>query len=513
MSIQRRKAFTVEEKGAIICRLENGESNSSLAKEFGVGHSTISMIFKNKNRIKESFNSNILKPKRLRKSRQDNVDQALLQWFKVMRNKKIPVSGPMLQEKANVFASRFGILDFNCSASWINRFKVRHNIVAGKIVGESSSVDQNSTTNWLTSVWPNLRRQFSDDQIFNADETGLFYKLMPDKTLKFKGENCSGCKLSKDRITVMVAANMSGTEKKKLLIIGKSQKPRCFKNVKSLPVDYANNRKAWMTSELFEKWLRDWDRDLLKKKKKILLLVDNCPAHPNVTDLTSITLAFLPPNTTSVLQPMDQGIIRSLKTNFRKNLVLKMINSLDANEDNSSTKITVLDAILMVNDAWNKMTQSTIHNCFKHAGFIENLDGSPIPNSDDEFDEEDDVPLSLWSRNLNADSLAAPEMWEDYVDIDSALITSEEPTDEIIVQNINATEQLESDGEDEVEEEPLPTAEEALKAAELLSRFVHSHIENDNLTMAMSSIHNSIRDCFYNKMKKQKQSKITNYIH
>ncbi|XP_050329067.1 uncharacterized protein LOC126758709 [Bactrocera neohumeralis] len=90
MSSQRRKAFTIEEKGAIICRLENGESNSCLAKEFG--------------------------------------------------------------EKANGFAARFGVLDFNCSASWISRFKVRHNIVAGKIVGESSSVDQNSTTNWLISA-------------------------------------------------------------------------------------------------------------------------------------------------------------------------------------------------------------------------------------------------------------------------------------------------------------------------------------------------------------------------
>lgn len=149
---QRRKAFTIEEKGAIICRLENGESNSCLAKEFGVGHSTISMIFKNKNRIKQSFNSNVLKPKRLRKSRQENVDQALIQWFKNMRNKGIPVSGPMLQEKANGFAARFAILDFNCSASWISRFKVRHSIVAGKIVGESSSVDQNSTKNWLISV-------------------------------------------------------------------------------------------------------------------------------------------------------------------------------------------------------------------------------------------------------------------------------------------------------------------------------------------------------------------------
>ncbi|XP_045461753.1 tigger transposable element-derived protein 4-like [Harmonia axyridis] len=512
MTSQRRKAFSIEEKGAILARLENGESNSALAKEFGVGHSTISMILKNKDRIKESFNSNVLKPKKLRKSQHDNIDQALLQWFKITRNKGIPISGPMLQEKGNVFASGFGNPNFNCSASWISRFKVRHNIVSGKIVGESSSFDQSSTYNWLTTVWPNLRRQFSNEEIFNADETGFFYKLLPDRTLKFKGENCCGGKLSKERLTVMVAANLSGTVKKKLFVIGRSQKPRCFSSVKSLPVDYANNRKAWMTSELFERWLRDWDRNLVKKKKKILLLVDNCPAHPNVTDLKSITLAFLPPNTTSVLQPMDQGIIRSLKCNFRKNLVLKMINGLDCNQ-NSPMKITILDAIVMINDAWNKISQSTIYNCFKHAGLIETYDDLPVREiEENEFDDEDDLPLSLWVRNLKSDLLPAPEVWKDYVDIDSSLMTYEEPTDENIVKNITENEQYESDGEEEIEEDRTPTAEEALKAADLLSKFVHSQMESDNLNWAMSTLHNGIRSFYYNCKKKQMQTKITDFF-
>lgn len=189
----------------------------------------------------------------------------------------------------------------------------------------------------------------------------LFYKLTPDKTLKFRGEKCSGGKLSKDRITVMVAANMSGTTKKKLLIIGKSKNPRCFKNVRSLPVDYESNRKAWMTSDIFVKWVRNWDRDVTKQKKKILLLVDNCPAYPSIGDLKSITLIFLSPNATSVLQPMDQRIIRALKSNFRKNLVLKIVASLDANVDTNAgkhPKITILDAILMIYDAWNKLTSA-----------------------------------------------------------------------------------------------------------------------------------------------------------
>lgn len=92
---------------------------------------------------------------------------------------------------------------------------------------------------------------YGPDDIFNADEIELFYNMPPDMTLKFKGENCSGEKLSKTRLTIMVAANMTGSCKWKLLVIGKSKKTRCFKNIRSLPVTYENNVKSWITSEIF----------------------------------------------------------------------------------------------------------------------------------------------------------------------------------------------------------------------------------------------------------------------
>lgn len=84
----------------------------------------------------------------------------------------------------------------------------------------------------------------------------IFLKLIPDKTLRFKGEICSGEKLSKEKITVLVVANMTGTVKKKLLITRKSKSLRCFKGVSSLPVFYENNIKAWITSVIFEKNLK-----------------------------------------------------------------------------------------------------------------------------------------------------------------------------------------------------------------------------------------------------------------
>lgn len=84
--------------------------------------------------------------------------------------------------------------------------------------------------------------------VFNADETGLFFKCLPDRILTFKNEKCHGGKLSKERVTLLFAVNMDGSEKLRLLFIGKSAKPRCFKNVKSLPVTYRNNKKSWMTT-------------------------------------------------------------------------------------------------------------------------------------------------------------------------------------------------------------------------------------------------------------------------
>ncbi|VVD01444.1 unnamed protein product [Leptidea sinapis] len=130
MSSVKRKCFTIEEKIAILHRLEAGELNATLAKEFGVSHSTISTIKKNKDKIEPLFNANVLKCKRVRTCTHDQVDKALLQWFKLQRDRGIPVNGPLLQEKANFFARQLDMQNFTCSMSWINRFKVRHNIVS-----------------------------------------------------------------------------------------------------------------------------------------------------------------------------------------------------------------------------------------------------------------------------------------------------------------------------------------------------------------------------------------------
>ena len=82
-----------------------------------------------------------------------------------------------------------------------------------------------------------------------------------------------------------------------------------------------------MDIKLFEEWVREVDRRFTREGQKIVLLVDHCPAHPSIDNLISNELIFLPPNTTSRLQPMDQGVIRSLKAHYKTMSIKKLIEA------------------------------------------------------------------------------------------------------------------------------------------------------------------------------------------
>lgn len=70
--------------------------------------------------------------------------------------------------------------------------------------------------------------QYSDQDIYNADETGLFYQMLPDKTHTLKGEKCMGGKNSKVHATVSLCCNMDRRNRRLPFVIGKSKKPVCF---------------------------------------------------------------------------------------------------------------------------------------------------------------------------------------------------------------------------------------------------------------------------------------------
>ena len=125
-----------------------------------------------------------------------------------------------------------------------------------------------------------LLRDFEPRNIYNAGETGIYYRALPDGILTFSTDHLSGSKKAKDRITALVAVNMDGSDKRLLLIVRKSRQLQCFMGVQQLPLPYSNNKNAWMTGDLFCTWLADFERDMAKKNRFIVFVVDNCAAHP-----------------------------------------------------------------------------------------------------------------------------------------------------------------------------------------------------------------------------------------
>ena len=65
-----------------------------------------------------------------------------------------------------------------------------------------------------------------------------------------------------------------------------------------------------MDGTLFEEWFHELHRKFEMQGRKVVMIVDNCPAHPEVSGLKDISLQFLPPNATSCTRPMDHGVIR-----------------------------------------------------------------------------------------------------------------------------------------------------------------------------------------------------------
>jgi hypothetical protein len=180
------------------------------------------------------------------------------------------------------------------------------------LVGESAAVDTNATDLWFERL-PELLEGYKAWDSCNADETGLFFNYLPGRTLALKGETCHGGKSAKEQLMVLLCTNSNGSGKQMPIIIGKSVKPWYFKNVKKLPVTCYANSKVWMT-EIFRDILHALDASFGALGKKVFLFVDNCAAHPpDTSSLRNVKVVFYPLNCSSVIQPLDLGLIKCFK--------------------------------------------------------------------------------------------------------------------------------------------------------------------------------------------------------
>ncbi|KAL4083933.1 hypothetical protein QTP88_029249 [Uroleucon formosanum] len=421
----KRKQFSLEEKKNIISEVDNGLKKGEVAKKYGISPSTLSTILKNRESILKQLKTSVFDPsrKRMRKAQFEDVDTAVYKWFQDVRSRNVPLTGPLIREKALEFAKMLEVENFQASVG--------------------CDVPMNSVNEWRNGEVAALIKKYNPDDVFNADEAGVFFQLEPKRTLAQKGDKCVGGKASKQRITALFCCNKSGTEKRKILIIGKSAKPRCFKNCKSLPCIYKFNKKAWMTQIIFNDWLIDFDTEM-KKKRKILLLIDNIMHHQNwITFVWNI-------------------FHRTVQLYF--NLLTKK---------NIQRKCNVKEAIEWICGAWDDISQSTITNCWKHATTTKDANSVSEVAEYDESNTHDIQQSELeqiWITAKKKTSLPDDVSLKDYLGADD-VSTCYELTEVDIVQSIKdskdeATDESSGDEDDDVRN---VTSSEALSSLEYIT--------------------------------------------
>ena len=180
---------------------------------------------------------------------------------------------------------------------------------------------------------------YDTEQVFNCDNTGLQFCLLPQKTLVHGFEKrAKGKKKSKDCVTICACANITGTIKLPLLLIRKAARPHCFTWTWGICLLFKSPKDAWVNTAIFLHWFHDLfvphvQEKLTERGKepRALLVLDNCSAHPDQDVLIScdgqVKAVFLPPNVTSLIQPMDQGVLESLKRRYRKSLLRDILLS------------------------------------------------------------------------------------------------------------------------------------------------------------------------------------------
>jgi predicted transcriptional regulator len=512
--MSKRNFLSLDDRVKVIQLAENGKTGRKIASEMGVGKTQVQEIIKRKHEVLEEFNKNSnLDFKRLRRATvYDDINDLCLQWFTEATSRRIPVSGPLIKERALKFAKDFGLDSFKASNGWLDSFVKRNNIVFKTMSGERGSVDQQVTTDWKEKL-PSLCEGFEPEDIFNMDETGLFYRDSAKSTFFTRGEDCSAGKRSKDRLTLALCASMTG-EKVKPLLIGKSKKPRCFKRISgdNLPVIYRANKSSWMTTFLYDEWLHWFDRKM--NGRKVLLFVDNAPTHAKIK-LKNVTVKNFPANTTSVCQPMDQGIIQTLKLKYRKRQLQHVVDQIETQPQKSGNEIlkeiSILDAAYWISSGWENVDASTISKCFQKCGFIQSKNGP----------EEQDIIVDEEQQNLPFHLEAAAKEFFDLtfqqlLDIDQDFVTSDTEMHDwdASAQNLlKEVHNLDSDSEEEEQTEEVETLPcsmaECFEIVEKLKFFATFHGTPSLLgsSMAMLDTLSSIK-----MNKTTKQTKISDFF-
>ncbi len=237
-------------------------------------------------------------------------------------------------------------------------------------------------------------------------------------------------------------------------------------------------------------------------------MLDNCSSHGRgmQEELKNIQLIFLPANTTSLIQPMDQGIIQNWKCHYKSELNRRMVAALDANPTltalDSAKAFSLLNAIYLAHESWEKVKQETIINCFAKGGFLQRDSNEAAVARDEEntVRDEDDI-----LADVEIPDNMGHEQFLELVNMDKDLDVFGEMSNANLLQAARGDKE-EKDDDDDDEAEPPQTMKEKHKMVEMLRRFIQEN------ALGNPTFRDIEREVCLQAMEKKKQKKIDQFF-
>jgi len=254
MAKTKRVRLTNEVKLKVIERVGEKRSHRQVAEEFGISRTQVTRIFQNKENILRAVSSQqVSLTSKVSKmtAKYPDVDRETYEWY-------------------------------GWFSRWRNRFSVGKSV---RLHGEASDVDINAAEKPMNDLREKLR-DFKPENIFNMDETGLFFRALPNRSYVLNDVDSrqfrrgSKSLTAKDRVTLVLCVNSTGTCKIAPLMIGSSKEPRCFRDGRC-PIPYTNQAKAWLDKNVYRYWWQNIFLPHIRRwtTEKVALIMDGFSGH------------------------------------------------------------------------------------------------------------------------------------------------------------------------------------------------------------------------------------------
>ena len=164
----------------------------------------------------------------------------------------------MLKEEAleiKKHLNNYEFLAFTASSGWLEKWKISYGIREKRENGKAGELSKETVNAWTERLWE-LTKDYDIINILNMDQTGCFFKALPEKGLVEKKRQGRGGKKSNTRLTIAFFVSPAGKKVTVPIVIWRSAKARCFKNLISAKrlydVHYYSSQKSWMTGEIMD---------------------------------------------------------------------------------------------------------------------------------------------------------------------------------------------------------------------------------------------------------------------